>query len=641
MLIRLAFSIRAAIGFKTVLGLMQFAFCVVIYHRQRDIIIAKETTSVRIGGAAGYWGDSAMATPQFLREGGVDYIIFDYLAEITMSILARAKAKDPNAGYAADFVSTVLSPHIGDIAKQGVKIIANAGGLNPLACAKAAEAAVGRAGLSLKVAAVTGDDLMARLDDIASTEPTDEYSGAPFPPKDDILSANAYLGAFPIAEALANGADIVITGRCVDSALALGPLIHEFGWARSDFDALASGSLAGHILECGAQATGGNFTDWRAVENAAEIGYPIAEIEKSGAFTVYKPARSGGLVSRGTVAEQLVYEIGDPQAYRLPDVSCDFSDVAIIEEAPGRVRVSGARGRAAPSHYKTCVTYRDGFRTGLYLTFYGFDASEKAAHAADAILERARSRLRSFNAADFSEVSVEILGAESQYGDFKEQSASREVILKLAVKHPDALGAGLILKEAAGFGLAAPPGISSYAGARPKPSPVVRLFTTMTAKSDIQPAIHMDGGETAIEEPQVGGALESEIESPAPPPAPTDCDTEVPLIKLAWARSGDKGDKANIGVIAREPAFLPYIYHALSEDVIAKRFGHFIKGGADPSKVTRYFWPGPLALNIVIDEVLGGGGVASLRNDPQGKGYAQLLLACPIPVPASIAEALA
>ena len=596
---------------------------------------------IRIGGASGYWGESAMATPQLLGAGGLDYIVFDYLAEITMSIMARAKAKDPNSGYAADFISSVLTPNLDEIAKQGVKLITNAGGVNPIACANAARAVIKDRGLDLKVAVVTGDDLMAQKDKISASAPTEMFTGAVFPPTDKIASINAYLGAFPIAHALEYGADIVITGRIVDSAVTLGACIHEFGWRRDDWDHLASGALAGHILECGPQATGGNFTDWEDAGDISNIGYPIAEITGDGAFTITKPEGTAGIVNRGTVSEQMLYEIGDPQAYILPDVVCDFSSVEITELGPNRVRVSPAKGAPAPDSYKTCLTYQDGFRGGVQMSFYGFDADKKARAFGEAALKRTRNLMRRFNAGDFTETSIEVIGAESQYGDFREIDAAREVSLKLAVKHPDAMGIGLLLKETAGLGLATAPGLSGFAGARPKPSPVVRLFSYLTPKEDIDITIDIDGDGHGFKDAPGAPFDESALYRPASPSLTSPTTTSVPLMKLAWARSGDKGDKANIGVIARDPAYLPYIWAALDEKTVTARFAHFIEAENASENVSRYLLPGSNAINFVIDKVLGGGGVASIRNDPQGKGYGQLLLAHPIPVPGDILELLA
>jgi len=370
--------------------------------------------TIRIGGASGYWGESAMATPQLLVHSDLDYLVYDYLAEITMSIMARQKTKDPDKGFATDFID--FEPFLPQIAAKGVKVIANAGGVNPESCGKLVRELVAKKGLDLKVAVITGDDFMKNKDKIAEEGLKDMFSGAPFPPVDKIMSINAYLGAFPIAKALDAGADIVITGRCVDSAVTLGACIHEFGWKAGDLDRLASGSLAGHILECGPQATGGNFTDWQDSVDIGNIGYPVAEVSEDGSFIVTKPEGTGGIVNVGTVAEQMLYEIGDPQAYLLPDVTCDFSDVEIDYIGENRISVSPARGYPAPATYKTCLTYMDGYRAGTYMTLYGENATAKAAKLADAGFDRAQRTLRMFNLGEFTETSVEILGAGSQMG---------------------------------------------------------------------------------------------------------------------------------------------------------------------------------------------------------------------------------
>ncbi len=589
---------------------------------------------IRVGGASGYWGESAMATPQFLQAGGLEYIVYDYLAEITMSIMARARAKDPEAGYARDFVSVVLKQNLPQIAAQGVKLIANAGGVNPRACGAAARALIAQLGLDLKVAVVLGDDLMDRRDSLSVAE---MFSGERLPDPARLASINAYLGAFPIARALAGGADIVITGRCVDSAVTLGACIHAFGWGPRDWNRLAGGTLAGHLLECGPQATGGNFTDWHLVADSIDrIGYPIGEIAADGSFDLVKAEGTGGLVNVGTVAEQMLYEIGDPQAYIVPDVVCDFSQVAITQAGPDRVHVAGATGYPATDSYKVSATYMDGWRGGSYFSFYGADADRKARAYADAALKRAQSALRASNLGDFTETGIEVLGAESQFGADRRIESAREVVLKLAAKHPEQAGIGILLREATGLGLASPPGLSGFSGGRAKPSPVVRLFSFLIPKADVAIAIDFGDRELAAEAAEAAGFDPASIRRPAPPPAAPDADlVEVPLVALAWGRSGDKGNKANIGIIARDRAYLPYIWQALTEEVVAGRFAHFLDG-----PVERFLLPGAPAINFLLHEVLGGGGVASLRNDAQGKGYAQVLLDQPIPVPRTIAAGL-
>lgn len=590
---------------------------------------------IKIGGASGYWGDGSHATGQLLAGAKLNYLAYDYLAEITMSILARAKAKNPDAGYATDFITGAMQPNMLEIAKQGVKVITNAGGLNPKSCAAALQTILDKHGLDLKIAVVEGDDLLKHKTEIIEGKATDMFSGAACPSPDKILSINAYLGALPITHALGAGADIVITGRCVDSAVTLGACIHEFGWAVDDWDKLAGGSLAGHLLECGVQATGGNFTDWQDIDDIANLGYPIAEISADGSCVISKPDNTSGLVSRATVGEQMLYEIGDPQNYMLPDVVCDFSEVSLTQAGENQISVSGAKGYSAPPTYKTCMTYLDGFRAGSYATFYGEGAAIKAQDFHEGVLKRSREILRSMKLADFSETSIEILGAGSQFGEI--QKNANEVVLKTAVKHEDMRGVGTFLKQLAGLGLAAAPGISGFTGVRAKPSPVVRLFSYLTDKADVDVRVAIGGRDENYGAPQYtsqrlarGNALLPNALKNLNEPT-----VQIPLVKLAWARSGDKGDMANIGVLARRAEYFPYIWDALGKQKVAEVFAHFM---AEDSNISRYYLPGTDAMNITITNILGGGGMASLRNDSQGKGYAQILLATQIPIPKSLLE---
>lgn len=586
--------------------------------------------SIRIGGASGFWGDSGIAAPQLVRGGALDYLVFDYLAEITMSIMARARAKDPHRGYAHDFVERTLREILADCARSGIRILSNAGGVNPRACGAAIEAVVAELGLDLKVAVVTGDDLLDRAQSFADLR--EMFSGESFP--DTPISINAYLGAGPVAMALDHGADIVVTGRCADSALVLGACIHAFKWRHDQYDRLASGSLAGHILECGAQATGGLFTDWEEVPGWENIGYPIAEIDPDGNFIVSKPADTGGLVSVGTVAEQLLYEIGDPRSYALPDVICDFSQVRVVQSAPGEVSVSGALGRPPSGRYKVSATWQDGYRLGLTLTIVGIDADRKARRVAEAVTARVEAMLSARGLEPFMEVSAEILGAEAQYGPHARVSAPREVVMKIAAKHTQPAALDLLLREATSSGTSMSPGITGMGGNRPKVSPVVRLFSFLVPVGALEQRLHIEG--RTLEVPSQIVADEQD-----PPPATVDLPeagnlfdaVDVPLIRLAWARSGDKGDHANIGVIARHPDYLPWIRQAMTEQAVADYFSHLCAG-----TVMRFDVPGIHGLNFLLTRALGGGGIASVRNDPQGKGYAQMLLDHRVPVPRELVE---
>lgn len=595
---------------------------------------------VRIGGASGFWGDAALAVPQLLRGGELDYLVFDYLAEITMSITARARVADPSKGYATDFVTAALAPNIDGIVAGGVKVISNAGGVNPEACAEAIRDLLRERGHDLTVAVVLGDDLADRVDEF--TDAREMFSGESFPPAEKVASINAYLGAFPIAAALTAGADIVVTGRCVDSAVTLAACIHAFDWSPRDYDLLAQGSLAGHLLECGTQATGGNFTDWDTVEDLVNAGYPIAEVCADGGFTISKAEPTGGLVSVGTVGEQLLYEIGDPSCYYLPDVICDFTQVTLTQVADNRIAVAGASGRGAPNDYKVSVTWADGYRAGQIWTLYGRDAKRKAEALGQSVFERTRSALERHKLGPLTEQSLELLGTEGHFGKQARAANTRELDIKLAVKHPSARGVGVFLKEMVGLALTAPPGLTTFAGARPKPTPVVRLFSFQLDRREVPVRVIVGDEEIPYEDAdsdQVGehktrGIGRDELSAF---PVPDDDAVFVDLIELAYGRSGDKGDKANIGLMARHPEFLPVIAAFFTPERVTEYFSHFLQADQE-HPVERFHLPGIHALNFLLHKVLGGGGVASLRADPQGKGYAQLLLAEQVPVPRELAE---
>lgn len=587
-----------------------------------------ESRAVRIGCGAGFWGDSAEGPAQLVRAGGLDYLVMDYLAEITMSLLARAKAKRPDSGYATDFVSAVMQPLLPELARQGIKVVTNAGGVNAPACKAALEALIADAGLSLKVAAVSGDDLLARADELRASGIREIDSGAPLPAAP--WSINAYLGAAPIAAALAAGADIVVTGRCVDSALALGPLMHEFSWASDDYDRLAAGSLVGHLIECGTQCTGGLFTDWQEVPGWDDMGFPIAECFADGSCIITKPAGTGGLVSVPTVAEQLVYEIGDPARYLLPDVTCDFSQVALTAAGPDRVQVRGARGLPPTMQYKASVTYKDGYRATATMMIGGREARAKAERVADAILARTRRLFAARGLPDYREISIEVLGSEATYGPHSRHRDTREVILKLAVAHAEEAALELFAKEIFPAATATAQGLTGFAGGRPTVQPVVRLFSCLLDKTLVPIAVEVDGRTLQVAAP-AGAPMAAATTAIGPETLAAANDPAVPLYRLAHGRSGDKGNAANIGVLARHPDLLPLIRAQLGAAEVAAWFAHLATG-----PVVRYEWPGLHGLNFVLQGALGGGGTGSLRHDPQGKAYAQLLLDFPIRVPTAL-----
>ena len=583
---------------------------------------------VRLGGGSGFWGDSSEGPRQLVLSGEIDYLVMDYLAEITMSLLARAKAKNPEHGFAPDFITQVIGPLGKEIEKRGIKVIANAGGVNPLACRDALMKEIAAQGLNLKVAAVIGDDAVPVFEEVRAEGVREMWTGAA-PPK-SIVSANAYLGALPIAEALKAGADIVVTGRCVDSAIALGPLIYEFGWKPDQFDLLAAGSLAGHVIECGPQATGGIFTDWRDVADGWEnIGYPIAECTADGGMIITKPKDTGGMVTPMTIAEQITYETGDPENYVLPDVICDLSHVQVEQVGKDRVKVSGVRGKAPTSTYKVSATYPDGFRAIANLMVNGVDAVDKAKAVAASILRRCRRIYEREGLGDFADVNVEVLGAEATYGPNARASNVRETILKIGVHHYDKCAVEIFSREIAPASTGTGQGIAGVASGRPPVQPVLRLYSFLLEKSRLKPAVDFNGTRIPVAIPAQGQAI-----SNAPPvgekyvSVPAGETVTVPLIKIAYGRSGDKGDVSNIVIMARRPEFLPAIAQQLTAEVVANYMAHLIKG-----KVVRYPWPGLHGFNFLLHEALGGGGVGSIRYDAQGKAHAQMLMDFPVTVP--------
>ena len=596
-----------------------------------------DTKTVRIGCHSGFWGDTETAAVQLVRHGNVDYLVSDYLAEVTMSIMAAQKLRNPQAGYAVDFVTAVMGPLAREIAEKKIKVVTNAGGVNPQACRDAVLKACEAAGVTLKVAVVLGDDILPRAEEFRASGIREMDTGAELPAR--IVSMNAYLGGFPIARALSEGADVVITGRCVDSAVTLGALIHAFSWTPEDLDRLAAGTLCGHIIECGAQCNGGNFTDWRLVPDYDNMGFPIAEVSKDGSFVLSKPDNTGGLITTATVAEQMLYEIGDPRAYIVPDVVCDFTEARYEQVGRDRVRVSGARGRPPTDSYKVSTTFPDGFKLASIFMLGGREAAAKGRHSAESIVKKTRRMLGEKGMADFRDVSIEVIGAEATYGPHSRAQDSREVVVKIAAKHDQKEALALLGREIAPMSTGGVVGMTgSFGAGRVSPQPVIRMFSCLVPKSRVPVVVDVDGHRIALQEGSRSGGFDAKsLPVEAPPAKPLTGATEaVPLVALAYGRSGDKGDNANIGIFARKPEYQPILDAEVTEEAVAKYFAHRIAG-----TVTRWRLPGINGFNFLLRQALGGGGMASLKADPLAKAFAQMLLDMPVRVPADVAKKLA
>ncbi len=449
---------------------------------------------IRIANAQGFWGDSLEAPLEQLRGGPIDYLTLDYLAEVTMSILQKQFSRDPHAGYARDFVH-MIERGAKEIVTRGVKVVANAGGVNPETCAEAVAAALERAGYagSLKIGIVTGDNILGRLADFtargASREDLSLRNMDTGEPLASILprvrSANVYLGAFPIAQALDRGAQIVVTGRCSDIALSLGPEIHEFGWKADDWDLLAAGAAGGHLIECGAQVTGGNCqVDWETIPDLASIGYPILEAEPDGRFAITKHPGTGGRVSVAGVTEQLVYEIGDPRAYITPDVIADFTSIQLQQAGADRVQFWGIRGKPATEFYKVSISYAAGFKAVGTMT-YGWPDAYRKARAADGILRTRLERL----GLRFDSIHSEFVGANACHGETLSGEPSpdlAEVTLRVGVRGSDPAPLERFTREFAPLALNGPPVVTYPSGGKAKVEEIVAYWPALIPKCEVQ-----------------------------------------------------------------------------------------------------------------------------------------------------------
>ena len=448
---------------------------------------------IRIANGQGFWGDWLEAPVRLIDEGPIDYLALDYLAEITMSILQKLKARDPRAGYAHDFVG-VVKRGAKEIVERGVKVVTNAGGMNPVGCKDAVAAVLQASGYSgrMKIGVVTGDDIMPQLDQMLE-------SGIPFTNMDTseplsairarVQSANVYFGAFPIADSLCRGAGIVITGRCNDAALALGPMVHEFGWKADDWDSIAAGTIAGHVIECGAQATGGNCqADWESIPDFAGIGYPIIEVESDGTFVVTKHAGTGGRVNVATVTEQLLYEIGDPRNYITPDGIADFTTIRLEQQGSDRVRAAGIHGRAATDQYKVSISYSAGFKAVGTLAYSWPDAYKKA-RAADRILRQRMERLGLKLDAIYSE----FIGVNACHGEMAGEPVNdiAEVVLRIGARAMEKAPVERFLKEIIPIALNGPPSVTGLNAGRSKVDEIIAYWPALIPKTVVTPQVEV------------------------------------------------------------------------------------------------------------------------------------------------------
>ncbi|WP_246152418.1 acyclic terpene utilization AtuA family protein [Sphingomonas montanisoli] len=594
---------------------------------------------VRIGGASAAANDTSLGVTQFLSaEPPIDYMVFDLLAESVVGRMGRLKLADPNAGYVAGFIDRMIGPHLRAIHERGIRVIANAGGVNPAACGAALRKAIAAAGVPLTVAVVDGSDLSHVLPQLRDTPEmfTGATLGDALDRADPVLAFTAYLGALPIAKALAKAADIVITGRIVDSATALGALIHEFGWDLDDFDRMAAGTLVGHLIECGTQVTGGTFTDWRAVHDWANLGYPIAECRADGSAVITKPAGTGGLVSVGTVAEQLLYEVEDASAYLVPDVACDFSGVTLEQIAPDRVRVSGPKGRSRPSTYKTCLTYDYGWRAIYAIPIVGQEAAAKATYLGESLIARTSKMLRDRNWGEWTRTSVEAMGSESSFGPHGLGGGIREVVARFAVEHERREAVEMFMAEASASQMvvagATMPLTSSVAM-------VQHLQSVLVDKAHATITMEYDGVTEEVPVPTDGAFDRASIVRTDVPQPQGEAGATVPLSKLAWVRSGDKGDLFNLAVIARDPRFVPWLAASMTEAKVGAWYAHLTTSG-EAVPAARHYVPGLHALNFLIRESMGGGLAANIRFDSPGKGNGQMILDFPVAVPHALAAEL-
>ena len=448
---------------------------------------------ILIANGQGFWGDSILGPVRLVNEGPLDYLTLDYLAEVTMSIMQKLKSRNPDMGYATDFVQMVKRV-LPQCREKGIKIVANAGGVNPIACRKAVADVIRELGISgVKVGIVEGDDILDDLKNLidGGEEFKNMDNGEPLSPYlDQVRTANVYIGAEPIVEALELGADIVITGRATDPSVVLAPMCYEFGWSMDDMDKLAAGTIAGHIVECGAQCTGGNFVNWRDIPNMAKIGYPVIEANADGTFAVTKHENTGGKVSLETVTSQLVYEMGDPANYITPDCVADFTSIQLQQDGDDRVNISGIKGKPATDTYKVSIAFHEGYKILGQLTVAGPDAVDKAKLCADIVFDRAK-----MDGAEFSEEErfVEIAGTNVCHAGIVEAPGEpAEVILRIGARGNDKEKLNRLGMEIVPLVTSGPPGVTGFAGGRPKATDVISYWPALISKDKVNTTVSVE-----------------------------------------------------------------------------------------------------------------------------------------------------
>lgn len=610
----------------------------------------KQKDMIRIGNAGGYWGDDPEALKRQVAGGHLDYISMDFLAEVTMSIMQKQRSHDSNLGFARDFI-VMLEDVLPDLLRNKTKIITNAGGVNPQGCAEAIISLGKRLGLSPKVAIVHGDDILADLSRLQADgcDFKNMESGADFTSvADRIQSANIYFGAAPVAEALKWEPDIIVTGRVTDTGITVGAMLHEFGWSNQDWDKLAAGVVAGHIIECGTQSTGGNFTDWRKVPTFANMGFPVLEVHRDGTFFVTKHQDSGGLVTVDTVREQLFYEMGNPHTYITPDVVADFATINLEQAGHNRVRVTGVKGYEPTPLYKVSMAYSDGFKALGAIAISGPDARAKAEMFASIFWNRVTPKQNTEKSSDFTETSTEYFGWNACHRSLGGEEDGNEILLRLGARSNTEKPLRRFGKMIPSLILSGPPGVCVIGGV-PKAQEIVSYWPALMPKSVVRPKIALcdvDLGihsETVVPPEQSGNFDPTAFKPDQIADAPT-CSVKVaigdmnqpkalPLSTICLGRSGDKGDMANIGILARSPKAFSFLEKYLTAQKVKDLFQELCFGS-----VTRYRLPNMQGLNFLLDEALGGGGTVTLRTDAQGKTFAQALLRHKTLIPADVLE---